>query len=170
MGGRGSSSGAKGGAKTSSGVSTAKLPTDRLTVKNYAGGITSLNAADDNDLVFSFKVDAPEALKNNPTVQRMETVNLDVYGAKIEGKSEKQVQFAQDIRARTVYGMVNSAWTDYKRTYDNAKARGIDAAGNLTQNGILNASEMVAHKVAQNESLSKLLSMTSARDIIDKFR
>ena len=98
-----------------------RLPTDRLTVKNNVGGITSLNAADDNDLALSFKVDAPEVLKNNPTVQRMETINLDVYGAKIEGKSEKQVQYAQDIRAKTVFRAVNSAWTDYKRTYDNAK-------------------------------------------------
>ena len=168
MGSCGSSS--KSGAKTGSGVSTARLATDRMTVKNNVGGLTTLNAADGNDLVLNYKVGAPEVLKNNPTVQRMETINLDVYGAKIEGKSEKQVQFAEDIRAKTVYRMVNSAWTDYERAYNNAKVRGIDTAGNLTQHGILNASEMVAHTVAKSESLSNLLSMTSARDIIDKYK
>ncbi len=98
--------------------------------------------------------------------------SVEVRGTKIEGVSEKQIDFATDVRRKAV----ESAMKTMSQKLTTVQGRlGNDYVekikGEMAAREIKTYSEYLAHLVASDKRrIGDLLKMNSAREIIDKYR
>ncbi len=98
--------------------------------------------------------------------------SVEVRGAKIEGVSEKQISYAEDIRRKNI----NTAIRNYESRRTTMEGR----LGNkyvetinseISKHGMKSYSEFIAHALASDKNrIGELLKLKNAREIIDKYR
>lgn len=98
--------------------------------------------------------------------------SVEVRGEKIEGVSEKQIDFATDVRRKAVESamkIMSQRLTTVQGRLGNEYSEKVKSE--MAARGIKTYSEYRAHLVASDKRrIGELLKLKSAREIIDKYR
>lgn len=98
--------------------------------------------------------------------------SVEVRGGKINGISEKQIGFAEDIRRKTIETAMKTVSSKRDTMIGKLGAKYVEIInGEIVKHGMKTYSEFLAHALASDKRrIGDLLVLNSAREIIDKYR
>ncbi len=98
--------------------------------------------------------------------------SVEIRGAKIEGVSEKQINYAEDIRRKTIETAIRNYESRRTTLEGRLGAKYAETINSqISQRGVKTYSEFIAHALASDKNrIGELLKLKNAREIIDKYR